>query len=359
MLGSPEALASGSVHNAPLEYAVTLGDERSRLVYDDELHMLPGWGVADSRYVVIVDVDGNRCGGVVRCASSPDDVRLSRATERADVLVAMRPEFAGRGILSSFLRSGALREVFPDLRETTLSLLCLSSRGDYEAKLHLAELAGLEVTNRADCETALGRGGPAPAMLSYDDDMRVCVVDDMRYEALGCRLRKGCYEAERWLAEWFRTHGEVPLSWGVPYSLLLRVVAFQDAFSELYAASVEGALRNWVEDGLRCGSGVTDEDVLREACEARLAEMADAVGRDDVVCLPDGMRERESMVDDATEAIFGEVVPMRVLEYFDVRVGRWCAFDGRWHAGFFERHMLNALLRVADYCRETGICVVV
>ena len=345
--------------NAPLEYAVTLGDGRSRLVYDDELRMLPGWGVADGRYVVIVDADGNRCGGVVRCASSPDDVRLSRATEHADVLVAMRPEFAGRGILSSFLRSGALREAFPDLREVTLSLLCLSSRGDYEAKLHLAELAGLEVTNRADCEAALRRGGPRPAMLSYDDGMRARVVDDMRHEAIGCRLRKGCYDVERWLAEWSRTHGEVPLSWGVPYNLLLRVVAFQDAFSELYAASVEGALRNWVEDGLRYGSGVTDEDALREACEARLAEMAAEVRSDDAVCLPAGTRESESMVEDATEAIFGEVVPMRVLEHFDVRVGRWCAADGRWHAGLLERHMLNALLRVAYYCRETGIRVVV
>lgn len=357
------------VDNAPLEYAVPLKDGHSCLVYDDEMRIWHGLGVHDGRYVVIMDENGNRCGGVVRCMSNPDDVRLSRHADGPDVLVAIKPQFMDTGVCSAFLRSGALCEAFPDLSETTLSLECILSRDDYEKKLHLADLAGLDVVNKADCEDYLRRGRFETPDFSYDAGRIGELIDEMWDDEIGYRLGKGCRRAGGWLDSWVADYGEVPSDGDVSRELLCKCIAFQDILSIDYDEGVSSALEHWIKDGLRRDKGIENEDNLDAKCADIINEMDDDFVDHGTLRLPEGVRPRKSLVEDATTLIFGEPVSVDVLRYFHIHVGYWddgapacdwCeAIPSGWVADLAEAHMLNFILRVADYCRRTGRQMVV
>lgn len=85
------------------------------------------------RYEIIILLYHNhKAGAILRCGD-------------ADVHWTVKERYQGKHILSDFLRSGVLKSVWPTNIQTDLS--GIESRADYQKKKHLAELAGLRITN--------------------------------------------------------------------------------------------------------------------------------------------------------------------------------------------------------------------
>ena len=90
--------------------------------------------------IIVLVKNGIKVGGIYRMGSY-------------DIHVVMKKKYEGQGILSDFLKTGILNEIWPENK--SVELCGVYTREEYEKKKHLANLCHMEIKNADEIESYL------------------------------------------------------------------------------------------------------------------------------------------------------------------------------------------------------------
>lgn len=90
--------------------------------------------------IIVLVESGVKVGGIYRMGFE-------------DIHVVIEEKYRGRHILSNFLRTGILGEVWPE--NTSVKLCGVYSKVEYDKKRHLAELCHMSINNEKEIEDRL------------------------------------------------------------------------------------------------------------------------------------------------------------------------------------------------------------
>lgn len=90
--------------------------------------------------IIVLVKDGIKVGGIYRMSSY-------------DIHVVMKKKYEGQGILSSFLKTGIINEIWPENK--SVKLCDVHTRAEYEKKKYLAKLCHMEIKNADEIEKYL------------------------------------------------------------------------------------------------------------------------------------------------------------------------------------------------------------
>lgn len=111
-------------------------------------HNVSGKNCFEQEELIVLVKNGVKAGGIYRMGSY-------------DVHFVMKDRFEGQHILSDFLRTGILNEVWPE--NTSVELCGVYTREEFEKKKHLADLCHMSIRNEAKIEK----------WLSYVDQQKI------------------------------------------------------------------------------------------------------------------------------------------------------------------------------------------
>lgn len=93
----------------------------------------------EEEMIVLVEA-GIKVGGIYRMGS-------------VDIHVVIEEEYRGQHILSSFLKTGIIGEIWPE--NTSVELCGVYTQAEYDKKRHLAELCHMSIKNEKEIEDRL------------------------------------------------------------------------------------------------------------------------------------------------------------------------------------------------------------
>lgn len=92
-------------------------------------------GCCIHKYLILTNSSGKRVGGILNAGSD-------------EIYMIIFPEFRGMHYMSNFFRTGIFHEVWPECKAASIVDVDVYSSGEFRARLHLLELAGLRVRNK-------------------------------------------------------------------------------------------------------------------------------------------------------------------------------------------------------------------
>ena len=90
--------------------------------------------------IIVLVKNGIKVGGIYRMGS-------------IDIHAVMKKKYEGQGILSGFLKTGILNEIWPENK--SVELCGVYTRAEYEKKKYLAKLCHMEIKNADEIERYL------------------------------------------------------------------------------------------------------------------------------------------------------------------------------------------------------------
>jgi len=90
--------------------------------------------------IIVLAKKGIKVGGIYRMGSY-------------DIHAVMKKKYEGQGILSSFLKTGIINEIWPENK--SVKLCGVYTRTEYEKKKYLAKLCHMEIKNAGEIERYL------------------------------------------------------------------------------------------------------------------------------------------------------------------------------------------------------------